>query len=438
MVPFILNEYDMNLIERILSLQLYFKLIGLKSIYQIVYILFVLVVMKSLNVEDYGVYSYILSVILCFSSIPLLGLPLYLQRNIVRKSVIHKRYLFIVVLSIFLGLVITFLILPELGIIQKIFVIAIVIYNTTIAVLVPVNDGVGKFSAQYKYLLLASTWMIVCNIKFFIFHHSLSIKTILTYWVLNSMIMLVFALRDLIRHFHHNLKFDTYSNQSFHIILMDLVLMYSVNIPDVFAKFYDKYLANKYLDHTFLGNYSFNLMIVATAYAFFVRPINSFLINNLSRAQNDITTSCKIIGNYYLYGIMLYGSIYLIYTLASNEILSILGLEQYNETFYLFKVCFLNTLLYILSYPFVILLALSYRNRYKLFYCVASLLMFNLPLLFLSFGYSIQNYLIGFMVAYIGNFILILFIEYSYAFAFIYFIVDEVKHTCRRAYLLVK
>lgn len=427
----------MIVFEKLFPLKMVVQLIGLKSIYQILYLFFVLIVMKSLNVSDYGLYSYILSIILFFSSFPLLGFPLYLQRNVAKKHEIKIGYLYIAFLNTCIGFSIAYLILPDIPSSQKFSILMIITYNSAVAILVAMNDGVGRYSRQYLYLLLSSIWMFVCVFQYIILKKTLTIHLIIHYWFLNSSFILILALSEI---FFFLRKQTIVRGQRLHfysMIMMDLFLMYAVNIPDVFAKFFDKYLANHYLDHTFLGNYSFNLMIVATAYAFFVRPINSFLISNLARAQDSLLDSARTIGNYYLFSLSIYLGVYFIYDMASEQILRLFGLYQYHATLYIFKICFLNNLLYLLSYPFIILLAMGQWQRLKIIYCLASLLIFNIPLLFLCYASTIQHFLLGFCVAFSCNLGLILVLQYQYALGFAAFLFQLIKHSTHQAYLLV-
>lgn len=430
----------MSSVNKIFSLKWFFKIIGLKSIYQFLYIAFVLLVMKNLNVDDYGTYSYVLSIILYFSAIPLLGLPLYLQKHIARKNIINIRYFYLALTSVLFGLVTAFLILPNIGNMQKLFVLAIIAYNTLTAILVAVNDGIGKYSKQYMYLLIASIWMIFSITDVVIFHKSLTINLILRYWVINSTVVFIIAFINLLK-VSFTLQF-TREARPYSLILIDLLLMYSVSIPDGFAKFYDKYLANKYLSTTFLGNYSFNLMLVVTAYAFFIRPMNSFFINQIAKNQNSITICSMLIRNFYCFAISIYVFIYCLYTLFSENILLIAGLERYLGTTHLFKICFLNIILYILAYPFIILLAMSGNNRNKLIYCISSIAIFNIPALFLAINGNVYNFLFGFILAYLLNFLLVIIFEYQYAKNLIYFLLNDVsliiKHTSKLAISFIK
>lgn len=403
------------------------NLIGLKSIYQVMYLIFALIVMKNLNVVEYGIYSYILSMIMYFSSIPLLGLPLYLQKSAVRNDVINLRYISVAIGSICLGLVIAWKLLPDLNSSLKISVIMIITYNILITTLVAINDGLGKYSYQYLYLLLASLWMAICIVQATVLHFTLDIQTILRYWEINSIIVFFIAFINLWYISTHALKFNNRPNKSYLHLFMDLLLIYSVSIPDGFAKFYDKYLANTYLEGDFLGKYSFNLMVVATVYAFLIRPINSIFITQLAKEKDNMHLCNQIIKNYYIFSLVIYSMIYIIYVTYFKEILNFVGLERYQDTVCLFKICFLNTILYILSYPFITLLAISNAERNKFIYCILSILIFNMPLLLLIYHSNSSNFLAGFLLSYSLNFLLILLFQYKYAIAFAKTLLTEIK-----------
>lgn len=408
-------------ISSLLSFKNIAQAIGLKAIYQLLYIVFVLVTMKRLSIADYGTYSYIVAIILYFSAIPLIGLPLYLQRSIARGEILHSQYCVIPFLSMCSSLLIVYLILPPMGGLLKCQILIILCYNMLTAIIVAINDGRGIYTNQYKFLLLASLWMIICIFKTEVLHESLTIKNIIHYWMINAFLVLLLALAYSIYLSKFILKISHQKQQSYGFILGELLLLYSVNIPDSFAKFYDRYLANHYLDITFLGEYAFNSMIVLTLYAFFIRPINSYFISQFSKHSASVYNSAQLIKNYYIITLLIYSIVYLSYVPFAKLILTLLDLTKYQHTIYLFKFILANMILYLFAYPFVTLIAISGKAGTKIIYCIMSLLIFNLPLLLISMHADSQHFMIGFITAYSLNLLLVIWLARSYSFYFIKF-----------------
>jgi O-antigen/teichoic acid export membrane protein len=408
------KKFFLNVFEKLFQFKKIGNLIGLKALYQFSYIIFNLLVVKKLSIAEYGVYSYVLALITYFSTIPLIGLSLYLQRNVARGELLEKKYLkFSFYLSL-LSLLMAYLIMPDMSHFQKITVLIIIGLNCLVAFSVAVSDGLGKYTFQYKMLFFNSLWMIFSLLSV-LCNYPINLGLILNYWLINVAISLIvvmvinYRLSGLVRLNQDN-------TTSYKVIFFDLLLLYSVAIPDAFSRFYDRYLAHHYFDENFLGNYSFNLMIVLTVYALFIRPINSILLTQLSKSHESVTDCVNVIKKYYLFGLSIYFGLWMCYLPFSNSILTLFGLTKYKGSTVFFNVCFINAVLYFISVPFMSLVALKNNGKKKIIYCVGSLLIFNTPLLLLVFSSTQLNYFIGFILAYSINLILALVLEKQTAY----------------------
>jgi hypothetical protein len=302
------------------------------------------------------------------------------------------------------------------------------------SVIVAINDGRGKYTNQYKFMMLASLWMIVCLVNKLVFHQPLSLQFILQSWIVNAFIILMIALIHFKYLLKNIVKVERKPINSYSFIFYDLLLLYSITIPDAFSKFFDRYLINHHFEQTFVGIYSFNALLVMTVYAFFIRPINNVFLSKLSQ-NYECNDHCKdIIKRYYFYTLTLYILIFCGYNLFSTSILFLLGLEKYYQTEYLFNICLLNASLYVLSYPFINLMAIREKKEVKLIYSIISLALFISPVLFLKFHQSSNYFLAGFIFAYLMNFTVALTIQYRFSCFFFTGLLSDSKMAFKACY----
>jgi hypothetical protein len=146
-----------------------------------------------------------------------------------------------------------------------------------------------------------------------------------------------------------------------------------------------------------------------------VKPMMSVCITALSKAKSNIEQHATIICRYYLYTLLIFSLIFVGYAPFSKSWLELLGLTSYAGTTYIFIFAFFNTLLYALSIPFIIKISISSSKIQKLMYCCVSMLIFNVPLLFISLERQFIFFLYGFLIAFALNFITAIIFNYSYA-----------------------
>ena len=405
-----------------------FSLLLLKAIYQITYIIFTLLVVKQLSVDSYGAYSYILALIVYFSSIPLLGLPTYLQKCLAKDGAFNKKYFLFPLFATFLGVVFVSQLMDANTLFEKIAVVIIILFNSLMIITVSITDGLGRYTFQYYFLLINSLWMLYCLLKVFVFHQIIHLDTILSCWLINILLSSFLIIPLLFKLLHRRIQAPEIDPSS-SFIFTDLLLFSAVTIPDAFARFYDKFLAHKYLGDQFLGQYSFNLMLVLTIYALFIRPINSILFTQLAKHHYSPIQSYRTVKVYYQFGFIVYWGFFFCYWLGNNYFLRLGGMTKYQDSMDLFFFCFINGLLYFIALPFMILITLS-DNRYKkIVYCIASLLVFNIPLICLILSNSKVSFCIGFTLAYLLNAALSVYLEYMMVNEFIRMVYLEMRQS---------
>jgi len=406
--------------ERAIFIKMMANIFGLKVISQCLYLVFSFMIIKNLDITTYGIYSYVMAIIVCFSTIPLLGLPNYLQKNIAKNLGIDKKYILMAAIISIIALSIAFYILPALPLLEKISIIAIIAITGLIAILVAIKDGMGTFTFRYQFFLLVNLWMLICILHAIFLKNNITLKLIFNYWLFNSIIILFIATVMLNRLFKSALVWDRSPTNEYKHIFLDLLLLYLIAIPDGFARFYDRYLAHQWLGNFFLGNYAFNLMITNSVYTLFIKPISSIIFTQLAKAHASLSECAHIIKGYYLNGVLIYLGLLCVYMPFSKYILHGLRLEKYNDTNLYFLVCFSNAVLYFLSLPFVMLTTLSQNTKKKLIYSIGSFFIFNIPFFLLWMKPCISLFLIGFIVAYMSHFVWSMYLEYPYVVEIIY------------------
>lgn len=387
------------------------RIFGYKMIFQIVYLIFTLMIIKKLEVVEYGLYSYVTAIVVYFASVPLLGLPLYLQRNIARKNIINFNYFIAIFIVLILSFGIAYHIMSELTFYQKFCVLLIIAINVIYAVLSAIHNGFENYIFQYRMLFFTNLWIIFCLVQTIVFHKQMTFERILNYWVCNVLILAPIFTVKILKLAQLPIKISRHMKISSALIVSELILLYGVNISGNFVKFYDRYLAMKFLDKSFLGYYSFNLMSVTILYGLFILPIQNILTTKLSQSEHSHESLMRLVVKFYLYGLLIYLSYFIFYTMIADKILILFGLSKYLGTKYIFYICILNAVLYFLSIPFTSMIALGDNGKKKMLYCVLSILIFCLPYLFVFLHPTENFFFAGFVLAYLMNLVLCLSME---------------------------
>lgn len=411
----------MTILKKITSNKWVMNLVGLRALYQIIYLLFNLVIIKNLSVAEYGIYSYILSLTVYFSSIPLLGLPVYLQKSMAQQGEIEWRYFKVTILSSIIAFFIAFYIMPPIPIYQKCIILFVILFNCLLTIPVSVNDGLGNYLFQHRFSIFNSLWMVACMIGITSHVMSMNLSIILIIWAINifaSFGILFAVIKNLFQKKLTLSGINSETSSSPRLLpntALDLLFLYAISLPDGFSRFYDRFLVTKFFDAHFLGTYSFNLMVVAMIYALFIRPLNSILFTKLAQSYHSLEDCIPIIKRYYMVGLTVYFICFIMYLLFSTYILQISGLEKYNHTTYMFFICMINAVLYLLTVPYISIITLNNNRKTKLIYCLGSLMIFNIPLVLLLITPSQTSYFIGFISAYFLNLLLAIRID-AYAY----------------------
>lgn len=317
--------------------------------------------------------------------------------------------------------------MSEFTIHQKFCVLLIIAVNAIYALLSAMHNGFENYIFQYRMLFFTNLWIILCIIQSLFFHKDMTFSLILKYWTCNVFVLIPIFVINIVRVLKLPVKISKNLQTSSALIVSDLILLYSVNISGNFVKFYDRYLAMKFLDKNFLGYYSFNLMSVTILYGLFILPIQNVLTTKLAKSNHSNDIIVKLINRFYLYGLVIYLSYFIFYALLSDRLLSFFGLSKYLGTKYMFFVCVLNAGLYFLSIPFVSMIALSDHGKKKLLYCVTSILIFCVPYLFVMFHPTESFFFAGFILAYFMNFMLCVSMESKMAYVWVFSVLNSLK-----------
>ena len=268
-----------------------------------------------------------------------------------------------------------------------------------------------------------------------LFHKDITFSLILKYWLANLAVIFVLILFSIFHLFRHVVKIDYNLKQAYPLIMIDLLLLYAVSIPDSFIRFFDRFLAHNFIGDVFLGQYAFNLMLVTMVYALFIRPVNSVLVTQISKAHGVLEDYVPIFMRYYLYGLAVYFILFCGYIFLSDQIFILCGLSKYLGTSYLFYVCFINAILYFIALPFSSLITLNDSGRKRLTYCICCIALFNTPLLLLYIHPTKGYFCAGFMLAYVFNVILCIIFEHRVASVFFSIMMRNIMGIIRYPYL---
>lgn len=404
------------------------RIFGYKVIFQIVYLIFTLMIIKKLEVVEYGLYSYVTAIVVYFASVPLLGLPLYLQRNIARKNSINFNHFIVIFITLALSFGIAYHIMSELTFYQKLCVLLIIAINVIYAVLSAIHNGFENYIFQYRMLFFTNLWIIFCLVQSIFLHTQMTFEHILNYWACNVFILAPIFAVHIFKLTRFPIKISRHVKISSALIVSELILLYAVNISGHFVKFYDRYLAMKFLDTNFLGYYSFNLMSVTILYGLFILPIQNILTTKLSQSSPLQASAMHLVTKFYLYGGVIYLSYFVFYAAISDKLLVLFGLSKYLGTKYIFYMCILNAVLYFLSIPFTSMIALGDNGKKKLLYCALSIVIFCLPYLFVVFHPTENFFFAGFVLAYLMNLILSVLLESQRAYAWLMSVNNALKN----------
>lgn len=389
-----------------------YKIFTLKSGFQIIDILFKYLVIKMLSVADIGVLLYVCSAIYFLSNTSVMGMFVYLQRQVAREETINFRYIIIALMFLIMSSVIIILILPVQVMSLKPYFILIILCNSINTMISAVCNGAHKYDSRYKILLISSGYMIF--MIFYMMHQKThyNLDVILYGWIVNSVIATLYAVKVLWS-LKSKFKVKYEQNVGFHIIMINLILIYSVSMPYDFARFYDRYLLSHFFSPNLLGIYTFNCSMILAVYSLLVMPTIGICLSALSKATTDIKLQAKIMIRYYFYIILVFTLIFIGYVPFAREWLELLGFTKYLGTTHVFIYVFLNMFFYALTIPFIINMSIAKSNILKIQYCLLSVIIFNIPLLFIHFDHRFIIFLIGFVCAYFLHFVVGILLNYS-------------------------
>ena len=344
-----------------------------KGIYQIIYILFNFTILKKLSVAEFGNYSFLLAVIVYFQSFIALGFPIYVQKKYSTGEPFSSVYFRALLLNIFIAIPILFFFI-DLELAEKGFLLVILFSGILSSFISTLYNAIADYAQQYKLLLFGSLWQLALLLWVVIYESSISVELILCVWGINCLLyfgFLLFLLRKFIRKFSW-----TASKIKLHHAMWALFTIYAVSFPYEFSRFFDKWLIKEELNDTFLGLYAFNLFIVATIQSFFIRPLSSVLITNLSIAKDEISQKSRVVKNYLIFVFFTYLALIVSYFPLSNWLLGLVSLTEYQGTNYILIFLIANTFFYSISVPAIITLNLGDSNKNRLRYVGISVLLF--------------------------------------------------------------
>ncbi len=387
----------------------------MKTIYQLIALLFNYFAVKKLSVIDFGTFSYFTSMIVFFSSLIVIGMPTYIQKHIARKQPLDSRYMFAIFILIpLIAALIYFFMIPVSMVQLKYFTLAIIIINGITSLTLAVSNGNANFTIQYKMLLVSSVWSLALLAYIFFFKQAMTLRLIFDFWVVNAIISLFYAIYILFS-FKKTITFISNFKEKYQFIFINLFLIYAVSLPYEFSRVYDRFLIAKYFTPHLLGVYAFNCYIVMAVYSLMIRPLATICVTGLSAHIANIDAEAKIIFRYYLYILAIYFLIFVGYVPFSKEWLEMLGLYNYIGTTDIFLYVFFSILIFNISIPLTIKISLLDSHLTKMIYCCGSLLLFNVSFLFILIKHSFEIFLAGFLLAYFLHLMLCIILNYRYS-----------------------
>lgn len=376
------------------------------------YLLFSYFIVKRLSINDFGIFSYLLSLIVFCSNFVVLGMPTYLQKQVARNEPLDWRYFvaLLVIIPVMAGVVYSYVI-PASDQYLKKFVIVITLINGFSSIAVSVSNGKECYKRQYTMLLVSSLWMLLLLIYMLMSKITLPLSLLFKLWLTNAVVLFSYSVcilwsyrKDITLRFNHS--------ENYQLIFINLLLIYAVSLPFEFSRVYDRFLLTRYFSPQLLGIYAFNCYIVYSVYALMIRPMATICVTALSKHAHNIQEQARVVCRYYLYILLIYLLIFLGYVPFAKEWLELIGLSKYIGSTGIFIFVFFNILIFNLSLPLVIKITLSDSHLKKLSYACLSLLLFNTSLLFIVIKANIYYFLAGLMVSYALHFVLCLLLCY--------------------------
>ncbi len=383
-----------------------------------------------LSIEDLGIFLYVCSTVYFLSNTSVMGAYVYLQRQVARQEVINARYLISILIFLVLSSLIAVKVLPSQTTSLKPYFVLIIVCNSIITLINAIGNGAGHYDNRYKILLISSIYMVLLIIYMLYVKTNYNLNFIFYGWIVNTFIAAVYAGLML---FSIRLKFNLskISNIGFSTIILNLVLIYSVSMPYDFAKFYDRYLLSHYFSSGLLGLYTFNFSIIMAAFSFLVMPVISICLSALSKAQNDINVQAKIMLRYLMYILCVFVVIFIGYVPFTKYWLTLLGLNKYIGTTSTFIFVLIYMFLYSIAIPFIITISISNGHMIKIKYCLTSLLVFIIPLIFIKINHNFNIFLYGFLVAYFLHSMMAILFNYNSLRGLFYCMVGELMQILR-------
>ncbi len=349
--------------------------------------------------SDLGVFLYVCSIIYFLSNTSLMGMSVYMQRQIARNKSLNLRYFMIAFLFLLVSCVVAYTILPQQLIALKPYFIVILICNTIVSLVIAVCYGSGRYDNRYKILLVSCGYMVALIFYMLYQKNHYDLNIIFYSWVANAVIATMYSIGVFIP-LRKKLSFVKEPLVNSSAIMLNLILIYAVSMPFDYARFYDRFLLNHFFNSRILGMYSFNCSMILAAYSFLIMPIISICLTAISKNFTNIEVQAKIIFRFYIYTLVIFALIFVLYVPLAHKWLIWLGLTKYSDTVGVFIFVYLNMFIYALSIPFIIRISISDNNKEKFFYCLFSIAIFNIPLLFILIKPQLVMFLIGFLVPY--------------------------------------
>lgn len=404
-----------------------YNIFTLKSLFQIIDLLFKYYVIKMFSISDIGLFLYVCSIVYFFSNLAMVGMPVYLQRQVARNDAVNINYMKFSLLFICLSCIFAYLILPAQLTILKPYFLLIILCNTIISSATAICYGNGKYDSRYKILLISCVYMVIM-IFYMMFQKSHYHLNVIFYaWIINSVIALFYSIW-LTWPFQKKTSLVKTKEVGTIVILSDLILIYAVFMPFDFSRLYDRFLIHHFFTQDLLGIYTFNYSLILAAYSFLVMPINSICMTALSKASLNVEEQAKVLIRFYVYIVAVFILLFVGYVPFAQNWLLLLGLKKYIGTTHIFISIYAYLFLYALSVPFTIIISIADNNRLKLKYGLLSLLLFSLPALSIAFDNRFVVFLFGFLLAFLSHLLLSIFVNYSYSKKLLYWLGCEIVY----------
>lgn len=391
-----------------------YNIFTLKSVFQIIDLLFKYLIIKRFSMSDLGVFLYVCSIIYFLSNTSLMGMSIYMQRQIARNNSLNFRYIMVVLLFLLVSCVFAYIILPQQLMALKPYFIVILICNTIVSMVIAVCYGSGRYDNRYKILLVSCGYMVALIFYMLYKKNHYDLNLIFYSWVANAVIATIYSIGVFLP-LRNKISFMKEPLVRSSTIMLNLILIYAVSMPFDYARFYDRFLLNHFFNSRILGMYSFNCSMMLAAYSFLIMPIISICMTSLSKNFANIERQAKIIFRFYIYTLFIFALIFIVYVPFAHKWLIWLGLIKYSDTVGVFIFVYLNMFIYALSIPFIIRISISDNNKEKFFYCLFSIAIFNIPMLFIIINPGFITFLSGFLVAYTFHLLLSVGLNYAYS-----------------------